>query len=98
MYQRIPDKNWNQKLPAKILYYFSYFQKLVYYIAFLYKSLHFTVAVRRGKSWVAVLQSWPWPNEYTQSMFLSRNKKNNVYPCKPQFIYIKEGLKGVNII
>ena len=20
-----------------------------------------------------------------QSMFLSRNKKNNVYPCKPQF-------------
>ena len=24
-------------------------------------------------------------NEYRQSMFLSRNKKNNVYPCKPQF-------------
>ena len=24
-------------------------------------------------------------NEYPQSMFLSRNKKNNVYPCKPQF-------------
>ena len=22
-------------------------------------------------------------NEYQQSMFLSRNKKNNVYPCKP---------------
>ena len=22
-------------------------------------------------------------------MFLSRNKKNNVYPCKPQFYYIK---------
>ena len=21
--------------------------------------------------------------EYPQSMFLSRNKKNNVYPCKP---------------
>ena len=27
-------------------------------------------------------------NEYPQSMFLSRNKKNNVYPCKPQFYYI----------
>ena len=27
-------------------------------------------------------------------MFLSRNKKNNVYPCKPQFYYIKVGLKG----
>ena len=24
-------------------------------------------------------------NEYPQSMFLSRNKKNNVYPCKPRF-------------
>ena len=23
--------------------------------------------------------------EYPQSMFLSRSKKNNVYPCKPQF-------------
>ena len=30
----------------------------------------------------------------TQSMFLSRNKKNNVYPCKPQFYYIKVEFKG----
>ena len=37
-------------------------------------------------------------NEYPQSMFLSRNKKNNVYPCKPQFYYIKVGFKGVIII
>ena len=37
-------------------------------------------------------------NEYPQSMFLSRNKKNNVYPCKPQFYYIKVGIKGVKII
>ena len=36
--------------------------------------------------------------EYPQSMFLSRNKKNNVYPCKPQFYYIKVGFKGVKII
>ena len=34
----------------------------------------------------------------TQSMFLSRNKNNNAYPCKPQFYYIKVGFKGVNII
>ena len=27
-------------------------------------------------------------NEYQQSIFLSRNKKNNVYLCKPQFYYI----------
>ena len=37
-------------------------------------------------------------NEYPQSMFLSRNKKNNVYPCKPQFYYIKVGFQGVKII
>ena len=24
-------------------------------------------------------------NEYPQSTFLSRNKKNNVYPCNPSF-------------
>ena len=42
---------------------------------------------RRGRS-----------NEYPQSMLSSRNKKNNVYPCKPQFYYIKVGFKGVKII
>ena len=36
-------------------------------------------------------------NEYPQSMFLSRNKKNDVYPCKPQFYYIKVGFQGVKI-
>ena len=37
-------------------------------------------------------------NEYPQYMFLGRNKKNNVYPCQPQFYYIKVGFKGVKII
>ena len=37
-------------------------------------------------------------NKYPQSMFLSRNKKNNVYPCKPQFYNIKVGFKGVKSI
>ena len=34
-------------------------------------------------------------NEYPQSMFLSWNNKNNVYPCKPQFYSLKVGFKGV---
>ena len=34
-------------------------------------------------------------NEYPQSMFLSRNTKINVYPCKPQFYCLKVGYKGV---
>ena len=37
-------------------------------------------------------------NKYPQSMFLRRNKKNNVYSCKPQFYSIKVGFKGVSII
>ena len=37
-------------------------------------------------------------NEYPQSMFASKNKKNNVYPCNPQFYYIKVGFKRVQII
>ena len=37
-------------------------------------------------------------NEYPQSTFLSRNKKNNVNPCKPQFYYINVGFKGVKFI
>ena len=41
---------------------------------------------------------WGSSNEYPKSTFLSRNKKNNVYPCKPQFYYIKVGFKGVKII
>ena len=38
---------------------------------------------------------WGGSNEYPLSMFLSRNKKNNVYPFKPQFYYIKVRFKGV---
>ena len=37
-------------------------------------------------------------NEYPQSMFLSRNMKENVYPCKPQFYNIKVRFKGVKIM
>ena len=37
-------------------------------------------------------------NEYPQSMFLNRNKKNNIYLCKLQFYYIKVGFNGVKII
>ena len=29
---------------------------------------------------------WGGSKEYPQPMLSSRNKKNNVYPCKPQFL------------
>ena len=31
-------------------------------------------------------------NEYPQSMFLSRDKKNNVYPCKTPVLLYKSGV------
>ena len=37
-------------------------------------------------------------NKYPQSMVLNRNKKNNVYPCKPQFYYIKVRFKWIKVI
>ena len=37
-------------------------------------------------------------NKYPQSMFLSRNKKNNVYPHKSQFYYTEVGFNGVKMI
>ena len=36
-------------------------------------------------------------NEYPQPMFLSRNKKHNVYPCKLKFYPIKVGFKGIKL-
>ena len=36
-------------------------------------------------------------NGYPQSMFYNRNKRNNVYPCKPHFFYIKVGFEGIKI-
>ena len=41
---------------------------------------------------------WGGSNEYLQSMFLSRNKKINAYPFKPQFYCIKVGFKGVKTV
>ena len=32
-------------------------------------------------------------DEYQGFMFLSRKKKNKVYPCKPKFYYIRVGFK-----
>ena len=41
---------------------------------------------------------WDGSNVYLQSMLLSRNKENNVYPCKRKFYYIKRGLMGVKTV
>ena len=52
------------------------------------KFWYFSYFCSKLRLWVLVLK------EYPQSMFLSRNKKNNAYPCKAQFYYIKVGFKG----
>ena len=39
----------------------------------------------------------PPRNEYPQSMFWVKNKKNRYTPANPSFAYIKVGFKGVYI-
>ena len=59
----------------------------------------FHISAQKHRLWVLLeLPGQGGSNEYLQFMFLSRNKKNNAYPCKPQFYYIKVGFKGVKII
>ena len=59
------------------------------------KFWYFSYFCTKHRLWVLVrIRS----NEYPQSMFLGRNKKNNVYPCKHQFYHIKVGFTGVKII
>ena len=41
---------------------------------------------------------WGGSNEYHNLWVWFRNKKNNVYPYKPQFCYMKVGFMGVKII
>ena len=84
----LPPKT--EKNQIKKLWYFSYFcskhRLWVHISALIIDCGNSLEPPRRGGS-----------NEYPQSTFLSRNKKNNVYPRKPQFYYIKVGFKGVKI-
>ena len=57
------------------------------------KVWYFSYICLKHRLWVLVRTD----NEYPQSIFLSSNKKNNVYPYKPQFYYIKVGFKGLKI-
>ena len=61
-------------------------------------SYSFHISAPNRDCWYFLVPHQGGSNEYPQPMFLSRNKKNNVYPCKPQFYYIKVVFKGVNII
>ena len=59
------------------------------------KNSDFLYFCSKHRLWYSLEQlQWGGSNEYQKSIFLSRNKKNNLYPCKPQFYYIKGGLRG----
>ena len=59
----------------------------------------FHISAQNINCWYLLeLPQWGGSNEYPQSMFLSKNKKNNVYPWKPQFYFIKVGFKVVKIV
>ena len=57
--------------------------------------IFFSYFCSKQRLWVLVrTPRWGGSNEYPQSMFLSRNKKINVYPLNPSFTILKWGLRG----
>ena len=63
------------------------------------KFLIFIHFCSKHRLWVLVRNASPRRFLQVPTIYvLSRNKKNNVYPCKPQFYYIKVGFTGVTII
>ena len=78
------------------IYWKFYLQNLK---IFRYKLIFFHISAQNiDCGYLLEPPQWGSSNEYPQPMFLSRNKKNNAYPSKPQFYYIKVGFKGVKII
>ena len=55
-------------------------------------------AQNRDCEYLLELPVWGGSNKYPQFMLLRRNKKYNVYPCKPQLYCIEVGFKRVKII
>ena len=47
-------------------------------------------AVNKGRGYA--LEPSRCSKEYPQSMFKSKNKKNNIYPCKPHFLLYRNGV------
>ena len=87
-----------ENMPSQIYWKFYHQKKKKNQIK---KFWYFSYYCSKHRLWVLVRTASPrrgGSNEYPQSMFLSRNKKNNVYPCKPQYYNIKVGFKGVKII
>ena len=79
-----------------LIYRKFHYQKLKF---FRYKFIYFYISAKNidcGYSLEPPLRGGS--NEYPQSMFWTEIRKNNAYPCKPQFYYIKVGFKGVKII
>ena len=58
------------------------------------KILNIFIFLLKHRLWVLVRTASPRRFSRVPTIyFLSRNKKNNVYPCKPQFYYIKMKFK-----
>ena len=58
----------------------------------------FHISAKNHRLWLLVRTALARRFYRVPTMFLSTNKKNNVYLCKPQFYYIKVGFKRVKII
>ena len=88
------SENFQMKNPD-IFFFFFFFFLFIFICLFLF--FHIS-AQNRDFGYSLEPPRLGGSNEYPQSIFFSKNKKNNVYPCKPQFYCIKVGFNGVKII
>ena len=93
----LPPKN--EKIQIKkirFFYFFYFFFFFIFFFFFFFFSFIYFFIISAQNIYCGYSLEPPWrggSNGYEQSMSLSRNKKNNVCPCKPQFYYIKVGFK-----
>ena len=72
---------------------------LIYFFFFFFFFFFFSYFCSKHRMLVPVRTASPRRFERVHIIYvLSRKKKNNVYPCIPQFYFIKTGFKGVKII
>ena len=87
-----------EKLPSRFLTLLPHYENTPIQIYWKYcnqkwkifikkKFWYFSYSCSKHRLWVLV-----------RTASASKNKKNNAYPCKPQFNYIKVGFQGVKII
>ena len=99
--KRVPVLQHSEDHTKTCLYNFDPFKPHFYIAKLGFTGIYifFLISAQKHRLWYSLEPPRRGgPNEYPHSMDLSRNKKTNVYPCKPRLYRVKLGFKGVKII